>query len=578
MKRKSANGASSVDHNDDSARKRRRSVDVSESDVELSNNSDTNLTPSKLKNGRSSSGTAGEPFLNRNPTHSAVSDGFEMHNGNMTGGKESENVAEIVTPVKRGRGRPKGSKNLPKLPSATPTKADRTGKKLWATPKHRRLEAIGEASPSVVRNADRSARRKSARTLIERTMAGDLSDNDDEEDELARHIYDFDEEDAVTAEDGGASGAATETESAPVTPVKRGRGRPKGAKNRARSPTPPGDLPPHEHYFHQNRGGGAKTSNNTLASLALLDHEEYFPLIRKFRDPHTDDMDFLLDLHARSFHQWQFELSQDFNLCIYGWGSKRTLLNNFATHLYNHHIDHTSHKIVVINGYVHTTTIREIFNTVARAILGPEHTAKLGSQPTEMLESLSSLLAEDKEKHITLVVNSIDAVPLRRSATQNLLARLSTHPQISLIASADHPSFPLLWDSSLRSTYNFLFHDCTTFAPYDIEVDVVDSVHDLLGRSGRRVGGKEGVRYVLKSLPENGQNLFRVLVAEQLITMDDSNGMLGFDEEMDEDEDGMSRTNGLRQEVGVEYRVLYQKAVEEFICSSEMNFRTLLKE
>jgi len=29
---------------------------------------------------------------------------------------------------------------------------------------------------------------------------------------------------------------------------------------------------------------------------------------------------------------------------------------------------------------------------------------------------------------------------------------------------------------------------------------------------------------------------------------------------------------------GVEYRVLYHKAVEEFVCSSEVGFRTLLKE
>jgi origin recognition complex subunit 2 len=32
------------------------------------------------------------------------------------------------------------------------------------------------------------------------------------------------------------------------------------------------------------------------------------------------------------------------------------------------------------------------------------------------------------------------------------------------------------------------------------------------------------------------------------------------------------------EEVAVEYRMVYNKAVEEFICSSEMAFRTLLKE
>ena len=32
------------------------------------------------------------------------------------------------------------------------------------------------------------------------------------------------------------------------------------------------------------------------------------------------------------------------------------------------------------------------------------------------------------------------------------------------------------------------------------------------------------------------------------------------------------------EDVGIEYRTLYQKASEEFICSSDMNFRFLLKE
>jgi origin recognition complex subunit 2 len=107
---------------------------------------------------------------------------------------------------------------------------------------------------------------------------------------------------------------------------------------------------------------------------------------------------------------------------------------------------------------------------------------------------------------------------------------------------------------------------------------VVDGVHELLGRSGRRVGGKEGVSFVLKSLPENAKNLFRVLIGEQLAAMDSSSGALTQDFD-DDDDDDLPRTNNfMGNEVGVEYRVLYQKAVEEFICSNEMNFRTLLKE
>ena len=72
------------------------------------------------------------------------------------------------------------------------------------------------------------------------------------------------------------------------------------------------------------------------------------------------------------------------------------------------------------------------------------------------------------------------------------------------------------------------------------------------------MGGKEGVIFVLRSLPENARSLFRLLVCEVLVAM----------------EDGSEN----REETAVEYRMVYQKAVEEFICSSEMAFRTLLKE
>lgn len=440
-------------------------------------------------------------------------------------------------------------------------------KKLFSTPVKVNDAPEANGTPRLARNADRSARRKSTRTLIERTVLGNTSDNDEEEEDLAQHIYESEEEGEIEV---------VEADSAPDTPSKRGRR--KGTKTRRRSPTPPPqDLPPHEKYFFQNRGGRPKTSDNNLSSLALLDHEEYFSLVRNFEDPQTDDIKALHDLHAKSFNQWEFELSQDFNLCVYGWGSKRSLLMRFADHIYNSQAV-AKPKIVVINGYVHNLTIRDVLNTIAAAI--SLSSQKMGSQPAEMLENLVALLEEDKSQDITVIVHSIDRAPLRRPTTQAILSRLSAHPQIRLVASADHPSFPLLWDSSLRSTYNFLFHDCTTFQPYVAEVDVVDEVHELLGRSGRRVGGKEGVSFVLKSLPENAKNLFRVLIGEQLVAMDGSYGdtLGGADDDDDHDHNERRSGNSRKTEPGVEYRTLYQKAVEEFICSNEMNFRTLLKE
>lgn len=510
------------------------------------------------------------------PTEEHAADDTNEENGTAEEAtdEDSEDLdgGDVLTPIKMGSGRASHSTNKGQTNGTTPVKRFQ-GKNLFSTPVKPNSAGDTNETPRLERHADRSARRKSTRTLIERTILGNTSDNDEEDEDIAHHIYDSEDEDepGQEIEMNGETSA-----SVPATPSKRGR--PKGSKNRQKSPTPTRDLPPHEVYFSQNRGGRSKTSDNNLSSLALLDHEEYFALVRSYENPHSVDLDSLQKLYATFFNQWLFELSQDFNICVYGWGSKRSLLMNFAEHIYKAQTDHINNKIVVINGYVQHLTIRDILNTVAAAV--SESGAKLGSQPAEMLEKLISTLEEDKTKNVTVMIHSIDGTALRRPTTQIILSRLSSHPQIHLVASADHPSFPLLWDSSLRSTFNFLFHDCTTFQPYTSEMDVVEEVHELLGRSGRRVGGKEGVSFVLKSLPENAKNLFRVLVGEQLAAMDESigTGFGGADDDDDYDDNDRHTGNFGKNEPGVEYKVLYQKACEEFICSSEMSFRTLLKE
>jgi origin recognition complex subunit 2 len=526
-----------------------------------------NTTPRNRRTSRRSH----HPVEEEGAQQEDVDEGTEVEEpaDHLGGNGELESDSRNHTPRKESRGRKKSIGIEVQSNGTTPQKG-LLGKKLFSTPVKAQDESEAD-TPRITRNADRSARRKSTRTLIERTVLGNTSDNDEDEEDIAQEIYGSGEDEDADQNIYGLINETAEDANAPATPSKRGRK--KGTKNRQRSPTPPEDLEPHEKYFFQNRGGRPKTSNNNLSSLALLDHEEYFSRSRDLKDPHAEDIEYLESIHVSSFNQWQFELSQDFNLCVYGWGSKRSLLMKFADHIYKSREEHSKAHIVVVNGYVHNLTVKDVLNTVAAAI--SSGVQKLGSQPAEMLENLISLLEEDTEQEITLMIHSLDRLPLRRPTTQTILARLSSHPQIHLVASADHPNFPLLWDSSLRSTYNFLFHDCTTFQPYTAEIDVVDEVHELLGRSGRRVGGKEGVSFVLKSLPENAKNLFRVLVGEQLAGMDDNSGALFNNDEEDNDNEPRVRNN---TELGVEYRVLYQKAVEEFICSNEMNFRTLLKE
>ncbi|KAI4131616.1 MAG: hypothetical protein LQ338_001130 [Usnochroma carphineum] len=543
----------------------------------------------------------------------APQDSIDENNGLGTSGLDGGQPAaggglslglaqEPKTPSKRRRGRPPGSATKPK---ATPDtrhdqetpRSKQKGKKLFETPSKAKVDTSNGAGNPIVRNADRSARRKCARSLVERSIAAEDGGDEEieEEDSLAKQIWDAD-----GAEEDGIRDSSDEEPiadpAAPVTPSKRGR---KGTR-RKRTPTPPQDLPPHEQYFFQNRPGNTKTSNNTFSTLSILSHEQYHRQISTYKDPHSSSYAFLHSLHSRSFPQWRFELSQSFNICLYGYGSKRHLTSSFASYLHSYHPSPTPPKIIVANGYTPTLTIRQILTTVACAIYdSPSPSslpAKLPTQPQQLLSTiLHELDSSPPKEPFYLLINSLDAPPLRRAPIPSLLAQLASSRHIHLLATCDTPNFPLLWDTNLREQYNWLFHDATTYISYGgVEIeDVVEEVNELMGRSGRRIKGKEGVGFVLRSLPENARGLYRVLVAELLSLQDGGLDADGRDPEDDgEDEEGEDaslvgtlhhkshRGRGKLGEAtaGIEYRALYQKVVEEFICSTEMGFRQLLKE
>ena len=450
-------------------------------------------------------------------------------------GKPVEATTPTITPKRRGR--PPKNRSQTSTPSKTPSKS------IFTTPS----KGPSDTNTPKREAADRSARKKSVRALIE-NVVGDGDSDDEDEDEVTREIYD----ESDSEEEQAADEPSTLTNGEAATPSKTPKRKP---RRKARSPTPPRDLPPHELYFAHNKPGRAKTSDNTLGSLAMLTHDEYFAILRDHKDRHANDIEYLENLHAESFPQWTFELTQGYSICLFGFGSKRALLQKFARHL--HANTAGSRKTVIVNGYTHTTTLREVLACIGGAI---DPSQKMpASTPATMLSAVADQLSETNLT-LTIIVNSIDAAPLRKPGVQGILAQLAALPQVQLVCSVDTADFALLWDIGLRSAFNFVFHDCTTFAPLAVELDVVDEVHELLGRKARRVNGREGVAFVLKSLPENAKNLFQLLVGEVLVAMEDEGG-------------------GQTDEAsGVEYRMVYNKAVEEFICSSEMAFRTLLKE
>lgn len=463
------------------------------------------------------------------------------------------------------------------------------------------------------RGKDRSARRKSTLRLIEQAENG--GEGDEAGLDIADRVLEDDDQDTTDFEELGAAQTTIDDIVADVertpsksrhqdTPTKKPPAT--SRKQREREPTPPlYELAPHEQYFFQNRPASCKTSTNTLNSTSLLSHEDYNTHIKAYVDPHADATAHLTLLHTNGLEQWSIELEQGFSVCLYGHGSKRRLMDEYAAFVWENKSNKSDPIIVIVNGYAHMLALTDILNQLARNLL--PKTAKPPVHATALLSFLIEILHRPEQPLVHLMVSSIDARPMRKPVIQNALARLAACPRIHLLATADNPHFNLMWDTTLRSSFRFLFHDTTTFAPYTAEIDVVDTVNSLLGKSGRRLGGKDGVSYVLQSLPRKARDLFRILIAEQLAFLDtasepapaaapedDLDDEPFGDDDMDLDEpDTPSRRKKGRPPTtpkkrvkkvqtsafdGIEVRTLYHKAVEQFACSSEMDFRTLLKE
>lgn len=509
---------------------------------------------------------------------------------NETPSKRTRRTQDALTPtkanVKEAAGSPTKSKSVSRMKLTSRQRASDDGPEVNETPGHN-LDSESEAGRSPipktngtalletpkrltktkstsVAKADRSAKRKSAKVVLS-ARQGSGADDWDNSNSLA--------DDILANEDTLADTIEVAPSTEPVTPSKRGRGRPKGARNK-RTPTPEGEVPPEERYFFQTRNGPQEFSRNSFAALGLLSYEDYIEALKSYKDPHGLEVKHLMKMHTRAFLQWKFELDQGYSVCLYGWGSKRILLNKFATWWYKK--SSAPPKIVVINGYAPKLNLRRLLNTIASATTKEGQEVKLVGQLHDIVDNLLARLT-DSNQGVTLIINSIDGQSLRKAPIQALLARLAAHEKVRLVASADTPTYQLLLNSTLREQFEFAFHDATTYVPFDVEISPVDDVNELLGRKGRRAGGKEGVGFVLKSLPENARNLYRVLLTEIFTILCDGAEHLG--EDADENEPRSQKSNGnMSDEVGIEYKVLYQKAAEEFICSSDMNFRFLLKE
>ena len=314
-------------------------------------------------------------------------------------------------------------------------------------------------------------------------------------------------------------------------------------------------LPDDERFFEEFRGPLGKTSKNTLENTGLYTMESLPQAMAALKPKMAAEINRLQQNHSVAFHQWMFELSNGFSLLLYGYGSKRRLAVDFVKACCKQNDGAVS---IVVNGYNPLFSIRHLLAQICSEILGRVRVK--GPLETQVAEIVRHFTGRSKRPYtkLYLLIQSIDASPLRQSKTQEILAILSSAEHIHLVATMDHINAPLLWDAPKTIRYNFIWHDATTFQPYRDELADENFILDV---GQRRKLTLTSLRHVLSSLPDNSKRLF-YLVAEMQV--DQNNSRNG--------------TDLGRGDIKLEYTNVLCRAIESFIVQNDVQFSAHLTE
>jgi origin recognition complex subunit 2 len=284
------------------------------------------------------------------------------------------------------------------------------------------------------------------------------------------------------------------------------------------------------------------------------------------------------------FTRFMRELKEGFNLLMYGYGSKRRVLNHFAT-------DYCSKAghVVVANGFQPDFSLKDLLNSIENVpgILTLD-------MPSTTIESqtkrIYDFFAEPSQKrHLYIIIHNIDASPLRSAKAKSCLALLALNLRIHIVASIDHINAPLLWSTSESSArkeeepisgtipprgFAWLWHDLTTLAPYDFELAYTDrsSISGAHGGGARKKTDasvqtatamtETAALHILASVTQKAKKLFALLGGKQMESIEEA---------------GEAASSDLQQ-YAMGYDALFNAARDDFIATNDTALRSLLGE
>ncbi|KAH7337214.1 origin recognition complex, subunit 2 [Rhizoctonia solani] len=332
-------------------------------------------------------------------------------------------------------------------------------------------------------------------------------------------------------------------------------------------------------YFHHH----AKSARSSDTLFSLTSHSLTLPLPTP-PVKHAAERERLVSESKALFPHWLDELLEGFNLLFYGVGSKRTILNEFASE----HLSAEGH-VVVVNGYIPTVGPADILTSLEE-IPGILDNHLVGSGAEARAHRVASFV----EEQVFLVIHNIDAAQLRTARAQRVLSILASAENVHVVGTVDHINSGLLFprDQALgRKAYlgvlasdeeiggrgfkswAWLWHDLTTFEPYTAELahrdlTVPPSTTSASTTAAPTLTAVEvtpsAAQHVFASVTTKAQKVFFMLGQRQLKSLE---------------EEGVVRIPAIgMQKYSVPYDVLLGEARDEFVAANDAALRGLLGE
>lgn len=193
-----------------------------------------------------------------------------------------------------------------------------------------------------------------------------------------------------------------------------------------------------DEYFSNQSQKKAQTSNHTLDKLNTprLSQDQLQVLLKnmKISKEHEQCITTFSDNYKSYFHKWLYLLHEDFNILLYGLGSKRNILQQFHAECLS------DMPVIVINGFFPSLTLKDIIDAIIIDILGRRESI------SNLLEACDLIAQEFKmfpSNHLYLIIHNIEGDMLRNTKIQTALSKLAVVKNIHLIASIDHINAPL---------------------------------------------------------------------------------------------------------------------------------------